>query len=430
MILSPKYPINYRLLKVAGYLGFFSHFSYYLTWVYLIPQPYDSLWLRLSCCLVSVPLMLVNYWPQRIDCWLHLYWHFFLMYVLTITCTYLTLQNNFSTMWMMTQVMALFTLSILIDEIILLFANLLIGVFVATLIFFINTPTDFLIIDSASFALIPVILACSVLFNFTKKKAIAAQEKAKTLKSLAGSIAHEMRNPLSQIYGTLYFLGSQLPTLDKQSRDYINAASETAKNGLQVIDITMDAIKEKPVDPSKFIVLSARDIVEESVADFAYSDTEHAEKVSVAGSDFALLADPILVKYLLYNLIGNALYYVKVLHDAEIVISLLPNCNQIEVRDTGPGIAPEEVPKLFDSFYTTGKQGGTGLGLAYCKRTMKALGGDIHCESELGKYTAFILSFPEISVQKMKKVTTERDPPPSSRTGLRITNDKENCTGS
>ena len=53
------------------------------------------------------------------------------MHVLTITCTYLTLKNDFSTMWMMTQVMALFTLSILIDEILVLFGNIIVGALIA-----------------------------------------------------------------------------------------------------------------------------------------------------------------------------------------------------------------------------------------------------------------------------------------------------------
>jgi len=87
----------------------------------------------------------------------------------------------------------------------------------------------------------------------------------------------------------------------------------------------------------------------------------------------------------------------RVTPNTKIVITVLANTRQIVVRDTGPGIAPDAIPKLFDSFYTSGKQGGTGLGLAYCKRTMKALGGDIQCRSELGKYTAFVLFFPKVS---------------------------------
>lgn len=216
------------------------------------------------------------------------------------------------------------------------------------------------------------------------------------MKSLAGSIAHEMRNPLAQISSALNFVSRNFET---NVIPYLKAAEEAANNGLQLIDITMDAINEKSVDPSKFKFLSARDIIEESVADYAYTDAEHARKMSVTGGNFLLLADSTLVKYLLYNLIKNALYYVKTLPDAEIIITLLPDTNQIEVRDTGPGIAPEELSKIFDSFYTSNKQGGTGLGLSYCKRTMQALDGDIHCESELGQYTAFTLSFPALKAE-------------------------------
>ena len=109
-----------------------------------------------------------------------------------------------------------------------------------------------------------------------------------------------------------------------------------------------------------------------------------------------------LVKYILYNLIGNALYYVQHIPNAAIVISTFAATRQIQVRDTGPGIPSENISKLFDSFFTSGKEGGTGLGLAYCKRTMKALDGDIYCESVLGEYTAFRLSFPDVAVQTQK----------------------------
>ena len=406
MILTPKYPLDNRLLKIGGYLGFFSHLFYYFTWVYLIPQPYESLWLRLSCSLISIPLLLIDYWPEKLKPLIPLYWNIFLMHVLTITCTYLTLKNNFSTMWMMTQVMVIFTLSILIDEIIVLFTNIFFGVLIATLCFYFQVQPDTIIsytptINNASLALIPVILACSLLFNYTKKRGIAAQEKAKVLKSLAGSIAHEMRNPLSQIHGSLHFILRQVSALDEQLMSYLNDANKIAKSGLQVIDITMDAINEKPIDKETFSIISAKDMVSDTLNEYAYSDSQHAEKLSYTGGDFKLLADPVIVKYILYNLIGNALYYVKTLPDADIVIYLIPEKRQMEIRDTGPGIPASALPKLFDSFYTSNKQGGTGLGLAYCKRSMTALGGSIDCDSELGSYTAFTLTFPELQDVKM-----------------------------
>jgi signal transduction histidine kinase len=221
------------------------------------------------------------------------------------------------------------------------------------------------------------------------------------LSSLAGSIAHEMRTPLWQVHGNLTFLCQNFAELKNSALTYLNDSNQAVKNGLRIIDLTMAAINEKPVNKRSFQLISALDICNEAVSDYAYKDAELRSKVSVMGSDFQILVDPVLVKYILYNLIGNALYYVQHMPKAEIEISTFAATRQIQVRDTGPGIAPENLSKLFDSFYTSGKSGGTGLGLAYCKRTMQALDGDIYCESEMGKHTAFRLSFPDLVVQKL-----------------------------
>ena len=223
----------------------------------------------------------------------------------------------------------------------------------------------------------------------------------KMLSSLAGSIAHEMRTPLWQVHGNLTFLCQNFAELKNSALSYLNDSNQAVKNGLRVIDMTMAAINEKPIKKDDFQLISALDLCNEAVSDYAYKEDKYREKVSVVGNDFQVLVDPILVKYILYNLIGNALYYVQHMPNAEIVISALVATRQIQVRDTGPGIAPENLSKLFDSFYTSGKSGGTGLGLAYCKRTMHALDGDIYCESELGEHTAFRLSFPDLAVQKL-----------------------------
>ena len=225
------------------------------------------------------------------------------------------------------------------------------------------------------------------------------------LSDLAASIAHEMRNPLAQISGNLYLIEELQKQIPYQYgakpivAHHIDNAKRVVKSGLQVIDITMDAIKDKPVNTNNFQLVWASAMVQQAVADYAYEEAEHAERVSVQGEDFALMAEPVMVKYVLYNLLQNALWHIKSLPDTKIIISLKTinsGFNQIEVRDTGSGIAADAIPKLFDSFYTFGKQGGTGLGLSYCKRTMIALGGDISCESEVDHYTAFTLSFPEV----------------------------------
>jgi CheY-like chemotaxis protein len=74
--------------------------------------------------------------------------------------------------------------------------------------------------------------------------------------------------------------------------------------------------------------------------------------------------------------------------------------DKVAVQDNGPGIAPEAIAGLFEPFATHGKAGGTGLGLAYCLRVMRAFGGKIGCESVLGEYTQFTMSFPPVNVQE------------------------------
>ncbi|MFH1830521.1 MAG: hybrid sensor histidine kinase/response regulator, partial [Pseudomonadota bacterium] len=66
----------------------------------------------------------------------------------------------------------------------------------------------------------------------------------------------------------------------------------------------------------------------------------------------------------------------------------------ISVVDNGKGISSEDLSHVFDSFFTKGKKGGTGLGLAYCKQVVEAHGGSIDVESEVGKGTMFTIRMP------------------------------------
>ncbi len=63
-------------MKIAGWLGFSAHPIYYLVWTYLIPQPYDNLFLRLFSSLLAIPLIFADFWPQRLRKWPYPYWQF------------------------------------------------------------------------------------------------------------------------------------------------------------------------------------------------------------------------------------------------------------------------------------------------------------------------------------------------------------------
>jgi two-component system, CAI-1 autoinducer sensor kinase/phosphatase CqsS len=103
--------------------------------------------------------------------------------------------------------------------------------------------------------------------------------------------------------------------------------------------------------------------------------------------------------YIIFNLAKNALYYFKSNPHSTITITI--DHHKVIITDTGPGIPQHVLNKLFNNFTTAGKEDGTGLGLAYCRRTMQAFGGKISCESVVGQYTTFTLTFPVISQEEI-----------------------------
>ena len=101
--------------------------------------------------------------------------------------------------------------------------------------------------------------------------------------------------------------------------------------------------------------------------------------------------------FVLFNLIKNSIYSINAALKGEILITLQPGrgLNRVVLRDTGEGIEQKNLDKIFEGFYTT-REEGTGVGLAFCRRTLRSFDGDIRCDSEPGGYAEFILEFPAI----------------------------------
>jgi len=382
---------------------------YYLIWTYIFPQSYDSVFLRLSSCLLGLLIILYRYWPSVLKRYFPTIWLVTLLYVVPFTHIFLALKNQFSYVWIVCLTFTPFMLAYFVRTPWMTLLLLSVATACSTCLYILIDGLPLFLLDFIH--LLPLaffVVGGALLLSNSNNR--AAEKRLRATRALAASIAHEMRNPLSQIHGNLYLieeLQKEIPYMYGAKpvvTQHINNAKRLIKNGLQVIDLTMDAIKDIPINRDDFQLLSARALVDESVADYAYEEAEHAKLVSVEGEDFKLMAEPVILKYVLFNLLQNALWYIKTQPDTEINISLLPNAgdgyHHIEVRDDGPGISPEAIPNLFDSFYTSGKHGGTGLGLSYCKRTMNALGSDIRCHSELNQYTVFTLSFPVVTAEQ------------------------------
>lgn len=238
-------------------------------------------------------------------------------------------------------------------------------------------------------------------------------EKAKALQALSGSIAHEMRNPLSQIKYSLDCIGNSLPAptatdlahpiASQQLHElYRNLAQGhiAIKRGFQVISMTLSEVSSQAIDRSHFDYVSAALATQKAVDEYGYETQDERKKITVhIVEDFIFKGDETLYIFLLFNLIKNALYYFKLHPHATITITI--EQAKVLVKDTGPGMTEAVRAQLFQAFKTSGKAQGTGLGLAYCKRAMLAFGGQISCASVLGQYTEFTLQFAPLSAQEL-----------------------------
>lgn len=248
------------------------------------------------------------------------------------------------------------------------------------------------------------------------------EEKSKVLRSLGGTIAHEMRNPLNAINMIMAQISDYIRELSKNNisdtKSGISELTRIADNSIdrtnKIINITLNELKGEEPDKDTFVPLSSIEVIKNAVSEYGYKSKLEKEKVIIEdSSDFTLKGDETILIYVLFNLIKNALYYLNEYPESTITIKTVLTAkidnkeyNAIYVRDTGPGIPENRVDKLFDDFSTSGKKGGTGLGLAFCLRTMKSFGGDIKCESELGEYTEFILYFPKLSDEEISEFKT------------------------
>lgn len=397
-------------IQWGGTLGMIAHPAYYFVWTIMLPQPYDNLFLRLSAAILCIPLVAQKYFPKRLQRYLVPYWYFFLTYALPFVCTFLAIKNSFSTMWMMTEVMIIFVMALCIDSPLLLMACVTTGAALATISAIATSafPLSLSSTDKASMALFPIVIICSMVFSRSRKISNLFIERNKTLQALAGSIAHEMRNPFSQIKASLHGIERTLPipatmqqttTLSTQRLknlyQYVAVGELAIKRGSQVIAMILDEVASKPIDTNHFAYLHAAQTTKKAMDEYGYETEYERHKISIdVKRDFMFKGDETLTIFVLFNLIKNALYYFKLKPSATLTITI--NQPTITLRDTGPGIPLERLPHLFESFQTSGKQGGTGLGLAYCKRVMQAFGGDITCRSVLHEYTEFILRFPEV----------------------------------
>ncbi|SHF69574.1 two-component system, autoinducer 1 sensor kinase/phosphatase LuxN [Vibrio gazogenes DSM 21264] len=238
--------------------------------------------------------------------------------------------------------------------------------------------------------------------------------------AMAKSIAHEMRNPLSQIQFHLeklddLILNSQLP---QNLRDEIQRGKNAVQHGSQLIDIILHEVNQSIISQDKMAIFSIKEQITQIINRFAYRSSLFKNRIVMKVScDFNIRVNDTLFDFIIFNLLRNAIYYFDDYSDSKIELSLDAGdeYNELTFTDYGPGIEPQIVHRIFDEFFTYQKKGGSGLGLSYCKRAMKLFGGDIQCQSVYGEYTKFTLTFPHVKQEEQlapPKIDVVKTPSP------------------
>jgi two-component system response regulator PhcR len=243
------------------------------------------------------------------------------------------------------------------------------------------------------------------------------EARRRTMMSLASHIAHELSTPLATIRAAAGNLDDYWPVLVQTHRRQGPGSEDAAPipdNMLELLEQTPGMIlsmvdranmlvrlllmntAEDAEDRSDYTRFSVSRCVLAAIGTYPFREGERG-RVRLEGPDFEVIGSEVLVTYVIYNLLKNALYAIGTARKGDILIRTLPGeaRNLVLFRDTGSGIPSQVLPFVFDEFYTGKSSGrGTGMGLPFCRRVMQALGGSIACRSELGQFTELELAFP------------------------------------
>lgn len=399
-------------LKYMGYLGALTYAVFYLL-RFTRPNAalYDDLALRAAAVALFTAMALKDHWPERLKPFYIGFSYVVLLYCLPGFTVLTSLQRG-GGLPSISNTFIILSFLVLLTDWRNTLVMLVVGTGLASLAYFMTSPEPRIPMDMvAQLPAYALIVIGGNLFKFSTEQ-IDAERKLRATQALAGSIAHEMRNPLSQIRHNLERMQQALPqpsttpepqTLGVRQVDALYrhlAESELAvSRGLQVIAMTLDEVSAKPLDSASFSFLSAADVSRKAVQEYGYESEGDRGRVSVEViEDFSFRGDETAFLFVLFNLIKNALYYLPLREDGRVTITI--DRHQIRVRDNGPGVPPDLLPRMFEPFRSAGKSGGTGLGLAYCQRVMRAFGGEIDCESAVGEYTQFTMRLPPVSPEE------------------------------
>lgn len=230
---------------------------------------------------------------------------------------------------------------------------------------------------------------------------LSHQQKLSTVGLLASSVAHEMRNPLGSVRLILENILDRMdgdPLKQKDLKHYLSLVNEQISICINVTSRLLKLSKkpEKESHPVDF-----NEVVSETASLLEYEAKKTGVEISIQEADkpAVVLASDAEMRMVVVNLMQNAFHALPNGGKIGIKVHMCDGKVRVDISDTGIGIEPENISRIFEPFFSKNSEKnqneGTGLGLSIVKTIVESYNGVISVESELGKGAVFHLDFDE-----------------------------------
>lgn len=389
---------------------------------------FNTLYLRILAGCAALPILFHDRLPPRFQDHLAWVWIGAVAFTLPFTFgTILTLNaaladegHHLSPIWAYQYLVALFIFLQLINNGFLSALLWLAASFLVVLVLLTVTHPNITALKEAWLYPLPVYLTALIVGSITNRNVHVVQaEQLRAASAIGTNIAHELRTPLASIrliaratdrllpilvdgYGKAAEMGAALERIRPAQLNRLSSGLHRIQAEVDysntVIDMLLANTSESPTPLESYEALKMSEVIEEAIARFPFNNSYERGLLSCRiEADFQILAPRALVVHVIFNLVKNALYFVQKTRDGRLWLVVRTNGSKgiVDVTDTGVGIPPSLLPRIFDRFYSSDPASqGAGIGLSYCKMVMEALKGEIACDSAEGAYTNFRLVFP------------------------------------
>nr|MBA2382832.1 HAMP domain-containing histidine kinase [Chloroflexota bacterium] len=232
----------------------------------------------------------------------------------------------------------------------------------------------------------------------TRELEAASHHKSEFL----ANMSHELRTPLNAISGFSQVLRKQLfGEINEKQAEYLDDVLASARDLLSLIDDVLDLAKveagQVELEVAPFALPEA---LERGVAIVRERATKDGVRVSLSwdpGVDM-VIGDERRMRQVVFNLLSNAVKFAPAGSTVDVIAVRVDGDVRVSVRDSGPGIAPEDQARIFEEFQQAAagreQREGTGLGLALSRRLVELHGGHIWVDSEVGRGSTFVFTLP------------------------------------